>query len=207
MSYRSEAARVDLNGAPKELLAAVLGAAGAPPDTAARDADRILAWRGSGDDQSKAQEAAAYKAAGLGYGPRLGPFDDTLELSLVSRLSPALVARLLPLVTVYGGQSKIDVANADPLILSALPGMTPDLLKKTLQARADPALDPQDLMKLLAPASKFASVEPSKALRAVIEVELARGRKARAEVVFAIPDKSDAPYDILYWRDDFDGPL
>ena len=205
--YRSEAARIDLNAAPKALLAAVLGALGAPPDDADKGADRILGWRGSGDAQAKAQEAASYKAAGLAYGPRQGPFDSTLELGLVMGLSPTLVAKLLPLVTVYGAQSKIDVANADPLLLSALPGMTPDLMKKVLQARADPSLNPGDLMKLLAPANPFASVEPSKALRAFIQVDLARGRRAQAEVVFAIPDKGDEPYDILFWRDDFDGPF
>jgi len=29
----------------------------------------------------------------------------------------------------------------------------------------------------------------------------------RAEVVFALKVGGDEPYDILYWRDDFDGPM
>ncbi len=207
VSYRSEAARLDLNAAPKDLLVSVLKAIGAAPDLADSCADRILGWRGDGDSEAKFKEAAAYKSARLDYGPRQGPFESTLELSLVLGLSPPLVERLLPLTTVYGGHGKIDIANADPTLVAALPGMTPELLKQVLAARANPNAKGEDLMKIVGPASKFATVDRSKATRASILVDLGHGRKTRAEVVFAWPDKGEEPYDILYWRDDFDGPL
>ena len=34
-----------------------------------------------------------------------------------------------------------------------------------------------------------------------------RDGRVRAEVVFRLKDRGDEPYDLLYWRDDFDGPM
>ena len=45
VSFVSEAARVDLNNASKELLAGLLSVLGAAEDNASEYADRIIAWR------------------------------------------------------------------------------------------------------------------------------------------------------------------
>src|SRR5437588_6220638 len=45
VTFRSEAARVDLNTAPKGLLSGLMIGLGASPSNAASYADRILAWR------------------------------------------------------------------------------------------------------------------------------------------------------------------
>src|SRR5438034_999923 len=45
VTFRSEAARIDLNAAPKRLLAGLMTGLGASPSDAALYADRILAWR------------------------------------------------------------------------------------------------------------------------------------------------------------------
>lgn len=45
VQYRSEGARIDLNAAPKELLAGLFSTLGAKPDDAKYYADRIIAWR------------------------------------------------------------------------------------------------------------------------------------------------------------------
>jgi len=44
-------------------------------------------------------------------------------------------------------------------------------------------------------------------LRASVRVELERGRRVEAEVVFMLSNSGNDPFDIVYWRDDFDGPL
>src|ERR1700685_2867791 len=43
--YRSESARVDLNAAPRELIAGLFSALGASKSAAAFVADRVVAWR------------------------------------------------------------------------------------------------------------------------------------------------------------------
>ena len=141
------------------------------------------------------------------YPPRQAPFDNALELSLLPGLPQPVVERVLPFVTVFSGQPAIDVATADPTVLSALPGMTPEILGKVLKARANGSATDEALLELLGPAKSYASTDRSKALRAAVEVDFDNGRRVHAEVVFRLKDEGDEPYDVLYWRDDFDGPM
>jgi general secretion pathway protein K len=205
--YRSERARIDLNAASKELLAGLFAAVGVGDSKAADYADHIVGWRTKADPNADNVEASAYKTAGLLYPPRQAPFNDELELSLVLGLPPDVAERILPDVTVFSGAPQVDVVNADPEVLAALPGMTPDILQKVLAARAENPEDGKGLTTLLGPARDSASIEAGKAFRVGVLVDLGRGRRVQAEVVFKLNDGEEEPYDVLYWRDDFDGPL
>ena len=205
--YRSEGARIDLNAAPKDLLAGLFASVGVGSSAAATYADRIDGWRKKVPPNVQDNEASAYKTAGLAYAPRQAPFNNILELALVMGLPQPVVERILPDVTVFNGKPQIDVVNANPEVLSALPGMTPEILHKVLEARAHDPDDGKTMLSLMGPAQSRATFEPNKALRASIEVQLERGRKVQGEVVFLLSDGGDEPYDILYWRDDFDGPF
>lgn len=205
VTFLSEGARVDLNSAPKELLSALIHALGVPAEAADSDADRIVGWRGGGKPDDKLKEQALYASARLPYGPRLGPFLDTLELSLIVGLPPALVERLLPRVTIYSGRGQIDVRNAAPEMLAALPGLTPDALRQALALRAAADPDPQALLQALGPARKYASLDPPKTVRARIVATLEGGSTVQAQVVLLLNEAGESPYEILYWRDDFEG--
>ena len=205
--YRSERARIDLNAAPKELLAGLFAAIGVGDPQASDHVDRILAWRTKPDPNVDNAEPAAYKTAGLPYPPRQAPFNDTLELSLVLGLSPDVAERILPDVTIFSGVAKVDVVSADAEVLAALPHMTPVILQRALDARAAAPDDGQGLLTALGPAREGAGLEAGKAFRAEIEVDLGRGRRVEADVVFQLNDGDAEPYDVLYWRDDFDDPF
>jgi general secretion pathway protein K len=220
VDFRSEAARIDLNAAQADLLAGLFAAAGVDSTHAGTFADRVIGWRtkatantvGGGAlglvaGRAPSKEAQLYAAQGVGYPPRQAPFDNALELSLLPGLPEPVVERILPFVTVFSGQPGIDVASADPTVLSALPGMTPQILSEVLKARANDPGDGQALLALLGPAKSRASTDKSKAVRAAVEVEFDNGRRVHAEVVFRLKDRGDEPYDLLYWRDDFDGPM
>jgi general secretion pathway protein K len=204
--FLSESARIDLNAASKEVLTGLFVALGADKSVAGIYADHVVAWRQKRDSNSNDAEAAAYSQAGLTYAPREGPFDDALELSLILGLPPAIVDKMLPLVTVYSGTPQIDVANADPAVLASLPNMTPDIIKNVLLARANGVVG-QPLIEQLGPAGNAATIEPSDALRASILVETGTDRKVHAEIVFRLTDDKPSPFEILHWRDDFDGPI
>ncbi len=103
VSFVAESARIDLNHAPKPLLAGLLTVLGATPERANDYADRIIGWRTEATPGTAGGEDALYRAAGLAYGPRLGPFAHVNELGLVLGLPPALVERALPFVTVFSG--------------------------------------------------------------------------------------------------------
>ena len=59
VDFRSEAARIDLNMAPKELLAGLFAGLGTRYDAAEYYADRIIGWRQKGDVAGQNNEAAA----------------------------------------------------------------------------------------------------------------------------------------------------
>jgi general secretion pathway protein K len=195
VSYVSEAARVDLNAAPKELLTGLLTTLGADGDNASNYADRIVGWRtapASGaagnppSDAAAGNEDALYRAAGLPYSPRQAPFAHASELALVLDLPPALVERALPLVTVYSGSSGVDVLIAEPDVIAALPGMTPLVLKDFLNTRATLPNDPAAIAEALGPAQAGAAKQKSKAYRLLVKVKLRNGRERVSEVVISV---------------------
>jgi general secretion pathway protein K len=205
VEFRSEAARIDLNAAPKELLTGLFAGLGARADAAEYYADRIAGWRQPGEVAGDNPEAGAYRTAGLSYGPRQGPFSDVGELWLVLGLPPALVERALPFLTVFSGRPDIDALIAAPEVVAALPGMTPDRLYGILGQRGPGAANAQIVQGLLAGAAG-AGTQGSKATRVSVGIVFDNGRRVGAEAVIVPLDDADEPYRVLSWRDDFDGP-
>jgi general secretion pathway protein K len=245
--FRSEAARIDLNAAPADLLVGLFTGVGVDSPRAETFAERIVGWRtkarasadakkdansqegagvpnaqaGGGAtnaqvDAGAAKEDKLYAEKHMPYPPRHAPFDNALELSLLPGVSIAVVEQVLPFVTVFSGRSEIDVSNADPTVLSALPGMTLQILGAVLNARVEDSNDGRALLELLGPAKAYATADQSKVFRTSIAVEFDNGRRIHAEVVFRLKDQGDKdkddkdrddPYELLYWRDDFDGPM
>jgi general secretion pathway protein K len=203
--FRSEAARIDLNLAPKELLAGLFAALGAKAADAGSYADRVVGWRTKAQPEGRNDEAAMYQTAGLSYGPRQGPFPNVGELWLVLGLPPVLVEHALPHVTVFSGRAEINVLDAEPEVLAALPGMTPDRLYAVLAQRGAGAANAQIVLGLLGPAQAAATVEGSKAMRVSARIRFGNGRQVGAEAVILVLDDGDDPFRVLSWRDDFDG--
>jgi general secretion pathway protein K len=202
--FRSEAARIDLNGAPKEVLAGLFFGLGARPDDALAYADRIIGWR-TKPPPGQDLEASLYQTAGRRYGPRGGPFQHPGELWLVHGLPEALVERAMPLVTVYNGVAQINVLDAPPDVIAALPGMTPDRLHAFLAQRSVAPQNGQILLSLLGQSASHATVEPTKTMRVTVRVSFDNGRQISSEVVIFVSENDTEPYRVLSWRDGLDG--
>jgi general secretion pathway protein K len=209
VAFQTEAARIDLNAGSKELLAGLFTALGAAPRDAEDFADRIIAWRTpvapqQGIDSNP--ENSLYRSAGLGYTPRHGPFVHVDELWLVYGIPRAFVQRMLPLVTVFSDESKIDALAAAPEVIAALPGMTPQVLQAVLTARNAGGLDQESLRQLIgSPADSFAAASGGKTFRLGVRVDFDNGHHSAAEVVILLPDDGPAPYRVLSWQNAFDG--
>lgn len=202
VSFVSEASRVDLNTAPKELLAGLLSVLGVAEVEARELADRIIAWRtGPAAETAVGNEAARYRAAGRPYSPRQAPFAHVSELGLVLGLSPTLVERALPFVTVFSGVSGVDVLTAQPEVIAALPGMTPLTLRQFLNDRATLPRDPSAIASALGAARQNAATQKSQAYRMLIRVRFPNRREIASEVVIALRGEED-PYRVLAWQDD-----
>jgi general secretion pathway protein K len=199
ISYVPETTRVDLNAAPKEFIAGLLSVLGASEEDAKAAADRIVAWRGRVPNAGDEDEL--YRAAGKSYSPRQAPFPHINELALVLGMTPALVERALPFVTVFNGTPGIDALTAPPEVIAALPGMTPLILKDFLDTRATLPNDPAAIAKALGPAaSKAATAKNSKAYRILVRLHLFDDREAASEVVIRMGGGDD-PYQVLSWQD------
>ena len=203
VTFRSEAARVDLNAASKGLLTGFITGLGAAPSDAAGYADRILAWRAPtelGDDDP---ENSFYRTSGVAYLPRHAPFPAAEELWLVKGIPPAIIERMLPFVTVFSNLASVNIRDAAPQVVAALPGMTPEKLQDVLSQRADPAQDPQSLLGIAG--GEGATLAGSKAYRVTVGVEAGNGRRNAAEAVILLLETGAEPYRVLSWRNASDG--
>ncbi len=201
VEFHSEAARIDLNLAPKELIAGLLRTLGAQSGDADQYADRIIGWRTPPASESQDNEGSLYRAAGLTYGPRGAPFAHVGELWLVLGLPPGLVESALHYVTVFSGRAEVDVLDAAPEVIASLPKMTPEGLNEVLAQRA--TLRPGDSAAALLGAAQYAVTTGSKATRVTVRVALDNGRKIASEAVVLI-DGRDEPFRVLSWQDDID---
>ncbi len=201
VNFASETARIDLNAAPKSLLAGFFAALGASNDDADRYADRIIGWRTAPKPMAQASEADLYRSSGLPYLPRGAPFEHVSELWLVQGLPPALVARAMQFVTVYSGRPEINVFDAPPELIAALPGMTPARLKIFLDQRQAASADKESLSRLLGPEQPGATAEASNAFRVRTAIAFENGWLTGSEAVILL-DAADEPFHVLSWRDD-----
>ncbi|HEY1411994.1 MAG TPA: hypothetical protein VGF36_07625 [Rhodopila sp.] len=201
VSFVSEASRIDLNLAPKELLAGLFSGLGADQEQAKQYADRIVGWRTRPKPDTAEDEVSLYRAAGLAYSPRQAPFAHVNELALVVGLPPGLVERALPFVTVFSGLPKIDALVAPPEVIAALPGMTPSALKQFLGERPSLPRDMAAIATALGPAQANAGLDKSETFRILTRVRFDNGRQSASEVVIRLGGDDD-PYHVLSWQDD-----
>ncbi len=203
VSFTSEAARVDLNFASREMLANLFAVLGADEKIATEAADRIIGWRTPPKANAANEEEALYGASGLAYPPRQSFFTHVNELSLVLGVPPELVDRALPFVTVFNGSSNIDALAAPPEVIAALPGMTPAALNDFLKQRPTLPRDQSAIAAALGPAQASAATPKSKSFRVLTTLSFDNGRRTSSEVVIALgEDKEKDPYQVLSWQDD-----
>jgi general secretion pathway protein K len=196
-----EDGKIDLNGAPLQLLAGLFVTLGLPEEDAQLMADRIGDFR---DEDSEPEplgaEDDAYVDAGLAQGAADRPFAMESELLRVLGMTQSLYERVRPYVTVYSGAEGVDVTRAPRPVLEALPGITPSAVEALLNAGRE--VDPFSLIEdqqLLAEFETF--VVPSREVVFTIRA-LGRtrggGRFLRQAVIELDPGR-EQPFLIYGW--------
>lgn len=136
-----EAAKVDLNSASLELLAALLRVVGAEPDAATAIAAAIVDWRDSDalTQPAGGAEDGQYAEAGRAYGAKDAPFETVAELAQVLGMTPTLYAAVAAHLTVHSSQPQPDTRFASAEVLQAL-GVDPApiLLQRQSELPPDP---------------------------------------------------------------------
>jgi general secretion pathway protein K len=128
----SEADKANPNFASTQLLQALLVQVGANPVTAATVATAIAEWRGAGDSPRLFDATTErYIAAERAYAPSGEPFTGFDELAAVIGMTPDLLARLQPHLTVFtdGDPSRTthDVVVAQALVAAGEHGTDADM--------------------------------------------------------------------------------
>ncbi|MFZ1539107.1 MAG: type II secretion system protein GspK [Chromatiaceae bacterium] len=133
----NEASLIDLNTANRDLLLALLTAVGPLDRDPESLVDAILDWRDEDDlHLVNGAEDPDYKAAGLPYGAKDGPFDSLEELQQVFGFNRELYRILRPALTVSSGQASPDPNFAPPLVQAALQGMSLEEMQDRLETEA-----------------------------------------------------------------------
>ncbi|MGZ8225499.1 MAG: general secretion pathway protein GspK [Methylococcaceae bacterium] len=138
----SEMGKIDLNNADQKLLQELMFHAPVDTDQQNKLVSAILDWR-DGDDlvNPDGAELKDYQDAGLKYQPRNKPFQTVEELQLVLGMDEATYKWLEPLVTVYSGQSQVDLKKASKEVLEAVSGLDTGLIDDYVAARLESAIN------------------------------------------------------------------
>lgn len=201
-SYVSEAARIDLNFASRDVLAGLITGFGEDPARAVNYAARIVAWRTKINGTEMDDEANLYRTMGLNYLPRRAPFPHAEELWMVYGIPGFVVERMLPHVTVYNGRAGINLAEASEQVIAALPGMSPEKLQAVLARRMVGVANPGDLVGLAGVGGDTVTPEKAKAMRIAVQMTLRDGHRVSSEAVILLRDEAGEPYRVLNIRAD-----
>lgn len=121
IAVSDEAAKIDVNSAGIPLLRALLAGLGVPAEKSAQLAEAIFDFRDADDDRKpNGAESAEYRAAGLGWLPKNGPLQSLDELGQVYGVTPALLARIRPYLSVYSGLEGFDASIAKAELIALL---------------------------------------------------------------------------------------
>ena len=199
VTFTSEAGRVDLNYASKEMLVGLFVVLGASKDAAGEYADRIVGWRTRPTPGSENVEVVRYNA--LGYSPRQGLFTHVNELALVAGIPEAFVDRVLPFVTVFNGSPDVDPKIAAPEVALAVNKAS----GKDQDGFGSAAPSPNGTVAgAQAPSPQSAaSTAQSPCYRIAISIRFRNGHRTTSEAVVALGDKAE-PYRVLSWQNDLE---
>ena len=114
-----------------------------------------------------------------------------------------MVERAMPYLTVYSGQAQINLVDAAPQVVAALPGMDPSLLNEILVQRGLGRKVAEQLVARLGP-TPLGTLSGSKSIRITANITFDSGQRVTSEVVIFILDNGIDPYRVLTWRDDID---
>ncbi len=176
VTVTNEAGKIDINNASAVLVASLLEGFGESSEAASSLAQSIVAWHTSMGPAQSGPAWAAYRRAGLAYGPPGEPFQSVDELALVQGMTPALLDRLRPHVTVFGLGDPV-LALADPVVRRAAAGAG-----EVETGAGTPAdLDGDDVVSL------------------AVTIHAAGAIFTRRGIVQLEPGVAPAPYRVLTW--------
>ena len=198
ITVREECGKIDLNTGWAALIVGLFTAAG-PHGEGARAAQAVLDWR---DPDQRPRPGGAedpdYRAAGLPYGARDGMFESIEELWQVKGVTPALVAKVAPDLTIDCLNAGVDPLAASPAVLAAVPNLAASSLAPFVAAREDYLSGRSPTPPILAGGDPY--LEPSAGTAFSIVAEVKRPIRLRWEAVVVLSGDAQRPLQVRAWR-------
>lgn len=193
--------KIDINGANRELLKALLASAGVADEEVDSLVDAIEDWRDADDlPRVNGAESEAYEAAGRSVGPKNKPFESVEELQQVLGINAIFYKRIAEKITVFSRQPGINPAVASADVLRVLPDVDAATVEDYLLTRAE-----HFAQQLPAPPlpvnSTFISTAQGIAYHVAVNARLESGVTALIKAVIAQPRRRNEAYHVLAWRE------
>ena len=136
ISFINTDGQININRASQPILERIFGGIGLGGTQAAQLAQDIIDFRSPGDTSiSGGRKREIYQQAGLSHGPKNGPLETVGELEQVIGMTPALLERLRPLLTVHSRFGAINPSVVSLPVAVALSGGSDQQSLDILQGR------------------------------------------------------------------------
>ena len=197
ITIEDEAGKIDLNNAPKEMIAGLLGEF-APADQASALTDAIFERRAN--FAPTPQRRGRFFTGGVATFQSLAglAFSDVSELRLIPGMSAALYEKLQPYVTVYSLSPMINRRTASRVALLAIPNVSANDVDALIASRGSPEdVAPAQLSAF----ARYTGIADLQAATIIAQAHLPGGISFTREAVVSIsPDQQSAPPRFLRWR-------
>ena len=195
-----ENGKVNLNRADALLLRGIFSAVTRSERDAEALADRVVKWR-EGGRSDDSRSGIGVTAIGAGRNAAGREFLDAADLARVAGLSADVVERLLPDLTVYTRDGRINPMVARETVLRALPGVPRQAIDELQFMRRLANTAHEQVLALLGGAQAYITGEIGPAVR--IEVEIGGSTRAAigSATTIVLPNlDNEVPFRTLAWR-------
>jgi general secretion pathway protein K len=197
VAFADVASRINLNGAPPQLLEGLLARADVPPTERTELVSSILDWRDADHSPtSGGAEDADYMARGATHGAKDAPFATVDELRYLPRMTEATLRRIRPLITVLGDQGIVNIDAAPADVLLALPGANRSGVDEVLRARGSAGASETNQRVGLG----FASTGTTSDIWLVTATATVSGVTAKIEAALRYARSETVPVQVLRWE-------
>jgi len=192
IAVSDEAAKIDVNSAGTPLLRALLAGLGVPPEKSAQLAEAIFDFRDADDDRKpNGAESAEYRAAGLSWMPKNGPLQSLEELGQVYGVTPELLARMKPYLSVYSGLEGVDASIAKTDLIA--------LLRLGIERSGGSLGGLAEFDESIALPSIFVTASPQRFFGVHVEARSSAGAVFLREAVFDAGSRQSPDHRFLRW--------
>ena len=203
VTVQDEAGKVNLNGAPLDMIAGLLTSLGIDDNVQASLLDAITARRRAVSDSLPGTEPGGINrddGARLAAAPN-PPFRSLDEIRSVPGVSGAIYQRIAPFLTVYSQTPRINPLTAPREVLMSIPRVNVQEVESVLAARAAfTAAQSPVVMPLLTGVERYAGATTFRAATITARATTPDGASFVRETVVTLTGRPDRPYTLLDWR-------